>query len=123
MTEIYIQRVYEINANRAGFRVLIDKLWPRGIAKEKLHYDLWAKELTPSTPLRQWFHQAEEAHWAEFNQKYREELEHNPAVDTFIRRIKSMPTVILLYASKNMANNHALILRDFLKERLQSPEK
>ena len=56
MPQVKIKRVYEPGEKTDGYRVLVDKLWPRGIKKENLHYDLWAKDITPSTPLRQWYH-------------------------------------------------------------------
>lgn len=119
MTQIQIKRVYETEEESDGFRVLADRLWPRGIKKENLHYDLWAKEITPSPPLRQWFHQSQGEHWELFKQKYLEELNENPEVAAFLELIKKKKTVTLLYASKNITQNHAIILRDYLTSQLQ----
>ena len=118
MTEVKIKRVYEPAEPGDGFRVLVDRLWPRGESKEKLHYDLWAKDIAPSVPLRQWYHQDEESRWEEFRKRYTEELENSTAVGDFMEKIKGQKTVTLLYASKNAAENHALILRRFLQDRL-----
>lgn len=118
MTQIKIKRVYEPEEKSDGFRVLADKLWPRGIKKEILHYNLWAKDITPSTQLREWFHEDREGRWEEFRKKYTDELKNSQAVKDFIDKIKDKSTVTLLYASKNATENHALILRDFLKKEL-----
>ena len=105
MIQVRIKRVFDPEEASDGFRVLVDRLWPRGIRKEQLLYDAWAKDITPSTPLRQWFHQDETGHWAEFVQKYRQELSENPAVKEFIDRLRfafmilSISTMILLNKS------------------------
>ena len=118
MTQVKIKRVYESEEKTDGYRVLVDKLWPRGIKKENLHYDLWAKNITPSTPLRQWYHEDEEGRWEEFHKKYTTELENSSAVNDFINEVKGQKVVTLLYASKNAAENHALILQEFLEKKL-----
>ena len=118
MIQVRIKRVFDPEEASDGFRVLVDRLWPRGIRKEQLLYDAWAKDITPSPPVRQWFHQDETGHWAEFVQKYRQELSENPAVEEFIDRLRGQQTVTLLYASKNATSNHALILQEFLTKRL-----
>ena len=117
--QVEIKRVYDLEKASDGFRVLVDKLWPRGIKKEKLHYNLWAKDITPSTQLREWYHQDEEGRWKEFEKKYTKELEENPAMNDFINQIKEQKTITLLYASKNVVENHALVLQNYLKKRLK----
>jgi len=119
MTKIKIKRVYEPEEKTDGYRVLVDKLWPRGIKKENLHYDLWAKDITPSPPLRQWYHQDEEGRWEEFRKKYIKELENSSALSDFINQIKGQKVVTLLFASKNAAENHALVLQAFLEKKLR----
>ena len=114
MTRIRIKRVYEPEAPEDGYRVLVDKLWPRGIRKEALRYDVWAKEIAPTPGLRAWFHAAPEERWEEFRRRYTGELRSSPAVRDFVRRIAGKDTVTLLYASKNAAGNHALILQEYL---------
>lgn len=78
MTRIRIKRVYEPEAPEDGYRVLVDKLWPRGIRKEALRYDLWAKEIAPTPGLRTWFHAAPEERWEEFRRRYTGELRSSP---------------------------------------------
>jgi uncharacterized protein YeaO (DUF488 family) len=118
MPKVKIKRVYEPDEESDGYRVLVDKLYPRGIKKENLHYDLWAKDITPSTPLRQWYHQNEDAHWDKFSKKYIKELEESSAVKDFINKIKGEKVVTLLFASKNAAENHAIVLQEFIKNKL-----
>ncbi len=118
MIQIKLKRVYDAGESSDGFRVLVDKLWPRGMKKENLHYDLWAKDITPSTPLREWYHQDEENHWEKFKKKYTEELTKSAAMEDFINKIKGKQVVTLLYASKNAMENHALILQKYLEKTL-----
>ncbi len=115
MTRVRIKRVYEAPAPEDGYRVLVDKLWPRGVRKDALHYDLWAKEITPSSELRAWYHADPQTRWPEFRRRYIKELHGSQAVQEFVRRIAGKDTVTLLYASKNAAENHALILQEFLE--------
>ncbi|WP_302289889.1 DUF488 domain-containing protein [Alistipes finegoldii] len=115
MTCIRIKRVYEPAAPDDGCRVLVDKLWPRGVRKDALHYDVWAKEITPSPELRTWYHADSQTRWPEFRRRYLEELRGSQAVREFVRRIAGNETVTLLYASKNAAENHALVLQEFLE--------
>lgn len=119
MVQIKLKRVYEDYDETDGFRVLIDRLWPRGMKKEHLHYDLWAKDITPSPALREFFHENEEERWETFKAKYTAELKNSAAVKDFVDKIKEYPVVTLLYASKNHEHNHALILKDFLENKLK----
>lgn len=115
MTTIKIKRVYEQEAKSDGFRVFVDRLWPRGIKKDELQLDLWAKEITPSSELRKWYHEDMEGHWKAFVKKYRKELEQSDAIDGFLSKIKGHETVTLLYAAKDENQNHALVLKEFLE--------
>lgn len=115
MVCIKIKRVYEPAAQDDGYRVLVDKLWPRGIRKDALRYDLWAKDITPASELRAWYHADPEARWPEFRRKYTEELRSSQAVRDFVRKIAAKGTVTLLYASKSAAGNHASILQEYLE--------
>lgn len=119
MTQIRIKRVYEDPEPSDGYRVLVDRLWPRGMSKERLHYDDWEKDVTPSTQLREWFHVDEEGRWDQFARLYMQELEHSAAAKAFAERIKVYPVVTLLYASKQPLHNHAVILREFLEKEMQ----
>lgn len=118
MTRIRIKRVYEPAVHGDGCRVLVDKLWPRGVRKDALHYDLWTKEIAPSAELRTWYHADPQSRWPEFRCRYAEELRGSQAVREFVRRIAGEDTVTLLYASKNAAENHALLLQEFLEHAL-----
>ena len=84
MIQIKIKRVYDDPEPGDGYRVLVDRIWPRGIKKACLSYDEWAKEITPSPGLRTWFHDDISRHWEEFTSMYKEELEHSQAVKDFL---------------------------------------
>lgn len=115
MTRIRIKRVYEPESPDDGYRVLVDRLWPRGIRKDALHYDSWEKEVAPSAALRTWYHQDPAGRWDEFWKRYLSELEHSGTAAAFAGKIRELPTVTLLFASQNAAENHALILREYLE--------
>ena len=114
MTQIRIKRVYEAPDAADGYRVLVDRLWPRGIKKEHLKSDVWEKDITPSAKLRKWFHENTTEHWEDFANMYRTELEGSDTVRQFMERIKTYDTVTLLYASKDPIRNHARIRQQFL---------
>lgn len=119
--ELRLLRVYELSDSTEGYRVLVDRLWPRGIRKENLRLDCWAKEVSPSLELRKWFGHAEER-FNEFASLYRAELDENSASRSFVHELLSVlkhQDVLLLYAAKNPACNHALILRDWLLEQMK----
>jgi len=116
MKDIVIKRIYDPYDRADGYRVLIDKLWPRGIKKEDAHIDYWAKELTPSTKIREEFHHGDDT-WEKFQRDYVAELKANEAVDAFLAQIRDKAKTTLLYGAKNPTHNHAIILRDFLKKR------
>ncbi|MGM5630027.1 DUF488 domain-containing protein [Apibacter raozihei] len=120
MPEIVVKRVYEPYDPEDGYRILVDRLWPRGIKKENLPYDMWAKEVTPSSGLRKWFHSDPEHHWPVFVSHYREELSQSDAVEKLMPLLASHPKITLLYASKNKEQNHALILKDFLDKKMKA---
>lgn len=111
--DIHIKRIYEKADPSDGKRILVDRLWSRGISKENAHLDLWLKEVAPSTELRKWFHDATPDHWEEFKQRYLKELETNPAVQE-LQQIIAKHTVTLLYSAKDVENNHAIILKEYL---------
>lgn len=115
MTQIKIKRIYEDPEKEDGYRVLVDRLWPRGMKKECLSYDEWNKDLAPSLGLRRWFHGDIAGHWDEFKKMYREELDQSETVKTFLSKIQAKPVVTLLYASKEPEHNHARILQEKLK--------
>lgn len=119
MTRIGIKRVYEAAEKTDGCRVLVDKFWPRGIRKSELQYDLWARQLAPSDDLRRWYHADPAARWEEFCRRYTFELRHSAAVHDFVRQLAGAKSVTLLYASRNPAQNHALVLQEFLGQALR----
>jgi uncharacterized protein YeaO (DUF488 family) len=110
-----IKRVYEPPDPQDGRRVLVDRLWPRGMAKRDLEDVIWMREVAPSAPLRKWFgHQPER--WAEFRKRYFAELSVNPAVSTLREFIAAGP-VTLLYGARDEIHNQASALAEFLSGR------
>lgn len=118
MVQVAVKRIYDGASPDDGYRVLVDRLWARGVSKEEADIDEWVKELAPSTELREWFHEDPDSRWNEFTNKYESELNANMAVSDFISRIKSKKKVTLLYASKDKIENNALVLKKYLENRL-----
>lgn len=119
MHTINIKRIYDPVSDTDGFRVLVDRLWPRGISKEKARIDVWAKEVTPSSALRKEYHQ-NLIDFNAFNTQYQAELTENPEVLAFIELMKAKlveGSITLLTASKNMEGNHADILKEWVETR------
>jgi uncharacterized protein YeaO (DUF488 family) len=117
---IRVKRTYDRPARGDGQRILVERLWPRGIKKEALVADAWMKEVAPSTGLRKWFaHRVER--WEEFQRRYREELDANPGAWEPILEASRGGTVTLLYSAHDTAHNGALVLRDYLTERAAKP--
>ena len=115
--DIQIKRIYENADSSDGKRILVDRLWSRGISKENAHLDLWLKEVAPSNELRKWFHAVTpEQHWLEFKQRYLQELKTNPAVKE-LQELASKHKVTLLYSVKDVENNHAIILKEYLLDK------
>jgi len=108
-----IKRVYEAPASTDGYRVLVDRLWPRGLTRERAELDLWLKDVAPSAELRTWFGH-DPARFLAFSERYRTELADNPAVAELREAIQSHPTTTLLFAAHDPEVNHAVVLRDFL---------
>jgi uncharacterized protein YeaO (DUF488 family) len=109
----HIKRIYDAPATTDGYRVLVDRLWPRGVSKEKAALDLWLKDIAPSPDLREWFgHQPER--FQEFSARYQAELEQNPAVGALHALAKDHMTITLLYAAHDPAINHAVVLQRYL---------
>ena len=113
MATVQLKRVYEPADKSDGYRVLVDRLWPRGISKEDLHIDLWLKEIAPSDHLRKWFDH-DPAKFAEFSRKYRGELQVNPALLKLRDIVAQNPTVTLLYAAHDTEHNQAAVLQALL---------
>ena len=113
---ICIKRTYERPARADGQRILVERLWPRGMKKETLHADAWLKEVAPSTQLRRWFgHQVER--WEEFRRRYQRELDAKPEVWAPLLEAGKHGRVTLLYSAHDVVHNGAVVLREFLRER------
>ena len=111
---VRIKRIYEAPEASDGFRVLVDRLWPRGVSKEKAAFDLWLKGIAPSPELREWFAH-DPAKFAEFKTRYEHELKSNPAVEELQKILHAHETATLLYAAHDPKVNHAKVLREYLK--------
>ncbi|MHB8141731.1 MAG: DUF488 domain-containing protein [Vulcanimicrobiaceae bacterium] len=111
---IQLKRAYDKPVRDDGFRILVDRLWPRGVRKEDLRLDTWAKALAPSTTLRQWFAH-DPARWTEFCKRYRAELASANASETIeelLKLARSAKTITLVYAAKDTEHNEAIVLRE-----------
>ena len=113
--DVAIKRVYEPAADSDGQRVLVDRLWPRGIAKEKADLSLWLKEIAPSTELRKWFDH-DPAKWAEFQKRFRAELNDNGEAVAELRNLVAKGKITLLYSAHDEAHNNAVVLAAYLQE-------
>ena len=122
---IETQRVYD-KEQKDGYRILVDRIWPRGIQKEELNADLWLKDIAPSTELRKWFgHDPEK--WEEFKRRYFRELDSAPAkgrtlgekgdITTILNRAKESD-IALLYAAKDIEHNNAVALKEYLQQKI-----
>src|SRR5690606_296363 len=114
---IFIKRIYSEASAQDGLRVLVDRLWPRGVKKEEAKIDIWAKDLTPSNALRTWFHEDMEQHWDEFQHKYQQELESQTAQLDKIRSLAQEKDITLITAAQDKEKNHALVLKKILERR------
>lgn len=112
--ELRVRRVYDEPTEKDGFRVLVDRLWPRGLSKERAAIDLWAKDAAPSAELRKAFHH-EGMSWEAFEAAYRAELTGNPAVPALRAALEGHPVATLLYGTHDEQHNHAALLREALR--------
>ena len=114
-SSIILKRAYDPPAKTDGQRILVDRLWPRGLTKAKAKIDRWLKDLAPSTELRQWFgHDPEK--WAEFQKRYRAELKANPALSE-LRALARQGDIALIYAARDQQHNEAVVLKQELERR------
>lgn len=116
MTQLKLKRAYEPQDASDGFRVYVDRLWPRGLSHATFHYDLWAKQIAPSDELRHWFHDNPDARWVDFENRYREELLASPEWSGFVAEIYPHPVVTLIYSSHDEKENNALVLESVLRQ-------
>ena len=112
------KRVYESTEVSDGVRFLVERLWPRGMKKEKLNMDAWLKDVAPSDSLRRWF-EHDPLKWSEFQKRYRAELDDNPNTWEPILEAMERGDVTLLYSAHDTEHNNALVLKSFLEEHLR----
>ncbi|MBP2057478.1 uncharacterized protein YeaO (DUF488 family) [Lactobacillus colini] len=119
MSEIKLVRIYD-HEQPAGYRILVDRLWPRGMSKVRAKLDEWDKEIAPSNDLRKWFNH-DEKKFSEFKLRYQKELEYNPALGQFIVTVKNQllhQDVLFLYGAKDKSDNQAVVLKEFIEKML-----
>jgi uncharacterized protein YeaO (DUF488 family) len=110
---VKLKRAYEPRATGDGTRILIDRLWPRGVSKADAAIDQWMKDIAPSTELRQWFGH-EPARWKEFRRRYAEEVRRNAELFSQLRTLARTGPITLVYAAHDEAHNDAIVLRDLI---------
>lgn len=113
---IDIKRAYDPASPDDGYRIYIDRLWPRGLSHETFHYDWWDKDIAPSTELREWFHADPNTRWEEFKARYTAELSNNPAMTGLRNEIDGRQKITLLYSSKDEAHNNAVVVAEVLSK-------
>ncbi|MEN5144699.1 DUF488 domain-containing protein [Brevundimonas diminuta] len=111
--KVALKRVYEPPSPTDGTRILVDRLWPRGLSKDKARIDLWLKEIAPSTELRRWFAH-DPAKWAEFQRRYRAELDVNASTVAELKAALADGPATLVYGTKDEAHNDAVVLAAYL---------
>jgi uncharacterized protein YeaO (DUF488 family) len=111
---VQIKRIYDSRTRGDGLRILVDRLWPRGVRKDEAHLYRWAKELAPSRELRLWFNH-EPSRWQRFGRRYRKELSQHTALLEALRRLARRRPITLLYAARNREQNEAVILKRALE--------
>jgi uncharacterized protein YeaO (DUF488 family) len=110
---IKMKRVYESASRQDGLRVLVDRLWPRGLTKERAAVDWWAKDVAPSTELRKWFAH-DPAKWKQFQTRYRKELQKKKDVLELLNKVSRRRTVTLVYGARDEEHNEARVLKSIL---------
>jgi uncharacterized protein YeaO (DUF488 family) len=110
---VKLKRAYDPAVSGDGKRILVDRLWPRGVSKARAHLDSWMKDIAPSTELRTWFDHVP-ARWEEFRRRYRDELKQHRALVSELRRLARGGAITLVYGAKDEAHNEAVVLRNVL---------
>lgn len=113
MNDLRIKRIYDPPSSEDGARILVDRIWPRGVSKGAAGLTEWLKEIAPSTGLRQWFHR-DPTQWTEFCYRYRAELDANSEAVERLRNFLKAGSVTLLYAAHDPERNHAVVLADYV---------
>ena len=116
MVKILLKRIYEEPSEADGYRILLDRLWPRGLKKEDAKFDEWRKDITPSKELRQWFHEDKDRHWEVFQGRYGMEIKQNPDFIPFLREIEKHPVVTFLTEAKDVQHSHLPILKEVIED-------
>lgn len=111
---IHVKRIYDLMLPEDGIRILVDRLWPRGVSKVKAHIDFWMKEIAPSTNLRQWFNHDPQK-WSEFRDRYFSELRNNVDSVKQITNYLHQGRVTLVYGAKDREHNNAIVLKEYLE--------
>ncbi len=111
--KIQLKRVYEDPSEEDGTRILVDRLWPRGLTKEKARVDLWLKEIAPSNELRKWFAH-DPGKWSEFKARYKAELKRNGPQLALLKQAIAKGTTTLLYGARDTEHNEAVVLQELL---------
>ncbi len=114
-TRFQLKRAYDGASPQDGYRILVDRLWPRGLSKEKASIDLWLKEIAPSPELRKWFGH-DPAKWEQFRQRYWQELKDRPELVQQIRQQSRKGKVTLVYSAKDEEHNDAVALKEYLEK-------
>lgn len=114
VTKITLSRVYSPPERKEGIWLLVDRLWPRGIKKDSIPFDMWLKDIAPSPALRKWFHQDRD-NWPEFAMRYAQELKEKPELIEHVLTLAKTSPITLFYAAKDLQHNHALVLQNVLK--------
>ncbi len=116
--KVNVKRIYEEYKKSDGYRILVDRIWPRGVKKEKAQIDSWMKEVAPSTALRKWFsHEPDK--WPDFVSKYKNELHGSMAFRELMTLVKKHKTVTLLFSARDESHNQAIALKKFVEEKLR----
>ncbi|WP_353117703.1 DUF488 family protein [Myroides odoratus] len=113
--QLKIKRIYEEPSASDGYRVLVDRLWPRGISKENAAIEEWAKDITPTTEIRKAYGHIVE-HWQTFTYQYLQELKHNELIPTYLEKWEDYPVITFVYAARDTEHTHALILQDYMQK-------
>ncbi len=116
---ITIARVYDNRSQTEAISVLVDRVWPRGVTKEKAGVDLWIKEIAPSDDLRKWFNH-EDSKWTEFRRKYFAELDGKMEIVRALRGVSKGGNIVLLYSARNTVHNNAVALKEYLETHLDT---
>jgi uncharacterized protein YeaO (DUF488 family) len=111
---IQLKRVYDAPSDQDHFRILVERLWPRGVSKSRAQIDLWLKEIAPSPDLREWYSH-DLSKWGEFQERYAAELRLNPAIETMQQLLKEKGTLTFVYAARDEEHNSAVLLKAFLE--------